>query len=57
MTQGRQNRGLKSGYKNRFQGRASSKHTRFQTIVGATKKGISVHLFYPEIIRVDRIGV
>ena len=38
-------RGAKNGYKNRFQGRASSKHIRFQISVGASNKDISVHFF------------
>ena len=32
-------------------------HIRFQTIIGASNKGISVHFLSSEIIRGDRIGV
>ena len=42
VIQRRHNRGAKSGYKNRFTGRASSKHWRFQTIVGKYRS-----TFYP----------
>ena len=42
VIQRRHNRGAKSGYKNRFTGRASSKHMRFQTIVGKYRS-----TFYP----------
>ena len=51
MSQGRQNRGSKSVFRNRLYGRASSKQIIFQTIVGAQKIGTWLTFCISEIYR------